>query len=192
MGPRPMGKVPDLRRLAGRVAPRSTVPWSWPWTFPGFCFLAAVVGGRAVYILLHARVAAAVAGVRRSARGPVSLWQAIAFGQLPGTTAGQQVGLTASSVTTTPPPGGTGQAVPSGGDTAALCTVPGSVAAPAAPGFCVLTAAEGGTVSIGAEVRAVGSGPGAGWNQTPAVLGCTARNRLGATGPWSGKSRGVN
>ena len=30
MGPQPMGKVPDLRRLAGRVAPRSTVPWSWP------------------------------------------------------------------------------------------------------------------------------------------------------------------
>jgi hypothetical protein len=186
-----MGKVPDLRRLAGRVAPRSTVPRSWPWTFQGFCFLAAVVGGRAVY-LLHARVAATVVGVRRSARGSVSLWQAITFGQLPGTTAGQQVSLTASSVTTTPPPGGTGQAVPFGGDTAALCTVPGSVAAPAAPGFCVLTAAEGGTITIGAEVRAVDSVPRVGWKQTPAVLGRTARNRLGATGPSSGKSRGGN
>jgi hypothetical protein len=51
MGPRPMGKVPDLRRLAGRVAPRSTVPWSWPWTFPRRCFLAAVAGGRAVCLL---------------------------------------------------------------------------------------------------------------------------------------------
>lgn len=77
MGLRPMGKVPDLRRLAGRVAPRSTVPRSWPWTFPGFSFLAAVVGV-----------------------------------------------------------------------------------------------------------------PRVGWNQTPAVLGRTARNRLGATGPSSGKSRG--
>jgi hypothetical protein len=190
MGLRPMGKVPDLRRLAGRVAPRSTVPRSWPWTFPGFCFLAAVVGDRAVYLLLYARVAAAVAEVRRSARGRASLWQAITFGQPPGTTAGRRVSWTASSVTTTPPAGGTGQAVPSGGDTAALCTVPGSVAAPAAPGFCVLTAAEGGTVSIGAEVRAVDSVPRAGWNQTPAVLGRTARNRLGATGPSSGKSRG--
>jgi hypothetical protein len=54
MGSRSMGKVPDLRRLAGRVAPRSTVPWSWPWAFPGLCFFAAVVGGRAVY-LLYAR-----------------------------------------------------------------------------------------------------------------------------------------
>jgi hypothetical protein len=99
MGPQPMGKVPDLRRLAGRVAPRSTVPWSWPWTFLGLCLLAAVVGGPAVD-LLHARVAAAVAGIRRSARGPASLWQEITFGQLPSTTAGQQVSLTASSVTT--------------------------------------------------------------------------------------------
>jgi hypothetical protein len=29
MGLQPMGKVPDLRRLAGRVASRSTVRWSW-------------------------------------------------------------------------------------------------------------------------------------------------------------------
>jgi hypothetical protein len=49
-----MGKVPDLRRLAGRVAPRSTAPW--PWTFLGLCLLAAVVGGPAVD-LLHAAVA---------------------------------------------------------------------------------------------------------------------------------------
>ena len=166
MGPQPMGKVPDLRRLAGRVAPRSTVPWSWPWTFLGLCLLAAVAGGPAVD-LLHARVAAAVAGIRRSARGPASLWQAVTFGQLPGTTAGQQVSLTASSVTITPPPVSTGRAVPFGGDTAAVCTVPGSIAAPAAPGFCVLTAAAGGTVSIGAEVRAVDSGPRAGWKETP-------------------------
>jgi hypothetical protein len=92
MGPQPMGKVPDLRRLAGRVAPRSTVPWSWPWTFPRRCFLAAVAGGRAV-CLLHARVVAVVAGVRRSARGPASLWQAITFGQ-PGGTARNRLGAT--------------------------------------------------------------------------------------------------
>ena len=116
MGPQPMGKVPDLRRLAGRVAPRSTVPWSWPWTFLGLCLRAAVVGGPAVD-LLHARVAAAVAGIRWPARGPASLWQAITFGQPPGTTAGQQVSLTASSVTTTSPSVSTGLAVPFGGDT---------------------------------------------------------------------------
>jgi hypothetical protein len=29
MGLQPVGKVPDLRRLAGRVASRSTVRWSW-------------------------------------------------------------------------------------------------------------------------------------------------------------------
>jgi hypothetical protein len=170
MGPQPMGKVPDLRRLAGRVAPRSTVPWSWLWTFLGLCLLAAVAGGPAVD-LLHARVAVAVAGIRRSARGPASLGQAIAFGQRRGTAAGQQVTWTASSVTTTPPPVGTRRAVSSGGDTAALCTVPGSAAAPAAPGFCGLTAAEGGTVSIGAEVRAVDSVPRAGRKQAPSRSG---------------------
>jgi hypothetical protein len=192
MGPQPMGKVPDLRRLAGGVAPRSTMPWSWLWAFLGLCLLAAVVGGPAVD-LLHARVAAAVAGIRRSARGPAGLWQAITFGQLPGTAAGQQVSLTASSATTTAsPPVATGLAVPFGGDTAARCTVPGSIAALAAPGFCVLTAAEGGMVSIGAEVRAADGVARAGWKRTPAVLGCTARNRLGATGPSFGKSWGVN
>jgi hypothetical protein len=110
MGPQPMGKVPDLRRLAGGVAPRSKVPWSWLWAFLELCLLAAVVGGPAVD-LLHARVAAAVAGIRRSARGPAGLWQTITFGQLPGTAVGQQVSLTASSVTTTTsPPVGTGLA----------------------------------------------------------------------------------
>jgi len=33
MGPQPMGKVPGLRRLAGRVASRSTVHWSSLCTF---------------------------------------------------------------------------------------------------------------------------------------------------------------
>jgi hypothetical protein len=168
------------------------VPWSWLWAFLELCLLAAVVGDPAVD-LLHARAAVAVAGIRRSARGPASLWQAITFGQLAGTAAGQQVSLTASSVTTTAsPPVGTGLAVPFGGDTAALCTVPGSIAAPAAPGFCVLTAAEGGTVGIGAEVRAADGVARAGWKQTPSRSRVYGQNRLGATGPSFGKSWGVN
>ena len=166
MGPQPMGKVPDLRRLAGRVAPRSTVPWSWPWTFLGLCLLAAVVGGRAVD-LLHARAAAGVAGVRRRARGRAGLWQAITFGRPPGAAAGRQVRLTGSPVTAASPPVGTGRAVPRCPGPAARCTVPGSVAAAAAPGLCVLTAAGGGTVGIGAGVGAVDGVPGAGGKQAP-------------------------
>ena len=45
MGPQPMGRVPHLRRLAGRVASRWNVRWAWLWTFLGFCLLAAVVVG---------------------------------------------------------------------------------------------------------------------------------------------------
>ena len=190
MGPQPMGKVPDLRRLAGRVAPRSTVRWSWPWTFLGLCLLAAVVGGPAVD-LLHAGVAAAAAGIRRSAPGAGQSLAGDHLRQPTGTTAGQQVSLTAPSVTVTSPTVGTGLAVPFGGDTAALCTVTGSVAARAALGLCVITAAEGGAAGIGAEVRAVDSVPRPTGKRHPAVLGCTARNRLGATGPSFGKSRGL-
>ena len=68
MGLPPMGKVPDLRRLAGRVASRSTVRWSWLRTFLGFCLLAAVVGGPTVG-LPHAQIAAAFAGIPRPAVG---------------------------------------------------------------------------------------------------------------------------
>jgi hypothetical protein len=55
MGLQPMGKVPDLRRLAGRAASRSTVHWSWLRTFLGFCLLAAVAGGPTVG-LPHAQI----------------------------------------------------------------------------------------------------------------------------------------
>ena len=143
MGSRPMGKVPDLRRLAGRVASRSTVRWPWLWTFLGFCLLAAVVGGPTVG-LPHAQVAAAVAEIPRSAREPASLPQAITFDQPPDTTVGQQVTLAASSVTTTPPPEGTGLPVSFRSDTPAMCTVSDSIATPTAPGFCVITATQGG------------------------------------------------
>jgi hypothetical protein len=57
VGLQPVGKVPDLRRLAGRVASCSTVRWSWLRTFLGFCLLAAVVGGPTVG-LRHAQIAA--------------------------------------------------------------------------------------------------------------------------------------
>jgi hypothetical protein len=143
MGSQPMGKVPDLRRLAGRVASRSTVRWPWLWTCLGFCLLASVVGGPAVG-LPHAQVAAAVAGISPSARGPTSLPQAIAFDQPPDTTVGQQIMLAASSVTTTSPPEGTGLPVSFRSDTPAMCTISGSIATPTAPGFCVITATQGG------------------------------------------------
>jgi hypothetical protein len=67
----PMGKVRYLSRLAGRVAARSTVRWSSLWIFLGICLLAAVVGDAAVG-LPPAQGAAAVAGMPRSAQGPVS------------------------------------------------------------------------------------------------------------------------
>src|SRR5215475_9678964 len=105
MGPHPMGTVPDLRRLAGRVAPRPAVHGSWLWAFLGSCLLAPVAGGSAVD-LLQAGAGAAVARIRRSAPGPASLPQAISFGQPPGM-ARQRVPWTASSVTTTSSPAGT-------------------------------------------------------------------------------------
>src|SRR5437016_6681447 len=107
MGSQPMGKLPDLRRLAGRVASRSIMRWSWLWPFLGFCLLAAVVGGPTVG-LPHAQAAAAAAEIPRSAQGPASLPQTITFDQPPDTTVGQPVTLTGSSVTTTSPPVGTG------------------------------------------------------------------------------------
>src|SRR5260370_8755660 len=58
MGLQPVGKVPDLRRLAGRAASRSTVHWSWLRIFLGFCLLPAVMGGLTVG-LPHAHIAAA-------------------------------------------------------------------------------------------------------------------------------------
>src|SRR6266567_7403405 len=143
MGSQPMGKVPDLRRLAGRVASRSTVRWSWLWPLLGFCLLAAMVGGPTVG-LLYAQAAAAAAEIPRSAQGPASLPQAITFDQPPDTTVAQPVTLTASSVTTTPPPVGTGLTVSFRSDTPAMCTVSGSIATPTAPGFCVITATQGG------------------------------------------------
>jgi hypothetical protein len=143
MGLQPMGKLPDLRRLAGRVASRSTVRWSWLRTFPGFCLLAAVVGGPTIG-LPHAQVAAAVGGIPRSAVGSAGLPQTITFDQPPDTTVGQPVTLTASSVTTTRPPAGIGLTVSFRSDTPGACTVSGSIATPTAPGFCVITATQGG------------------------------------------------
>ena len=117
MGLQPMGKVPDLRRLAGRVASRSTLRWSWLPMVLGFCLLAAVVGGPTVG-LPHAQVAAA-AEIPWSAVGPAGLPQTITFDQPPDTTVGQPVALTASSVTTTRPAVGTGLPVSFRSDTPA-------------------------------------------------------------------------
>jgi hypothetical protein len=143
MGLLPIRMLPDLRRLAGWVASRSTARWSWLRTFLGFCLLAAVVGGPTVR-LPHAQVAAAFAGIPRSAVGSARLPQTITFDQPPDTTVGQPVTLTASSVTSTRPPVGTGLPVSFRSDTPATCMVSGSIATPTAPGFCVITATQGG------------------------------------------------
>src|SRR6266567_3675505 len=144
MGSQPMGKVPDLRRLAGRVASRSTVRWSWLWPLLGFCLLAAMVGGPTVG-LLYAQAAAAAAEIPRSAQGPASLPQAITFDQPPDTTVAQPVTLTASSVTTTPPPVQTGLTVSFRSDTPDVCTVSGSTVTPTTADVCTITASQGGS-----------------------------------------------
>ena len=146
MSPRPMGKAPDLKRQTGRVASRLTVRRSWLWTFLACCLLA-VVGGPAIDL---PQAQAAAAGIARSAQGPASLGQAIIFDQPQDTTVGQQVTLTASSVTTTSPPAGTGLTVSFRSDTPAMCTVSGSIVTPMAPGFCVITALQGGDGTYGA------------------------------------------
>src|SRR6266567_1997477 len=109
MGSQPMGKVPDLRRLAGRVASRSTVRWSWLWPLLGFCLLAAMVGGPTVGLLYA---------------------QTITFAQPPAATVGQPVALTAASVTMTSPPVQTGLTVSFRSDTPDVCTVSGSTVTP--------------------------------------------------------------
>jgi hypothetical protein len=143
MGLQPTGRVPGLRRIAERVVFRSIMRWFWRWIFLGFCLLAAVAGGSTVD-LPHAQVAAAAAGISRSAQGPAGLPQTITFDQPPDTTVGRPVTLTASSVTTTSPPAGTGLLVSFRSDTPATCTVSGSIATPTAAGFCVITATQGG------------------------------------------------
>ena len=143
MDPQPMGKVRNLKRLAGRVACRSTVRWSRLWAFLGFCLLTAVVCGPAVD-LPRAQGAGAVAGSLPSARAPARIPQRITFDQPSDTAVGQPVRLTASSVTTTTPAEGTGLLVSFRSDTSDLCTVSGTTVTPTAPGFCVITATQGG------------------------------------------------
>src|SRR5260370_6382686 len=143
MGRQPVGKVPDLRGLAGRVASRSPVRWSWRRTFLAFCLLAAVVGGPTVG-LPHGQIVAALAGIPRPAVGSARPPMTVPYNLPPDTTVGQPVTVTASSVTTTRPPAGTGLPVSFRSDTPATCTVSGPIATPTAPGFCVVTATQGG------------------------------------------------
>ena len=140
MGLQRMGKEPELRRLAGRVASRSTSRWSWLRTSMGFCLLAVVVGGPTVG-LPHTQVAAAI---NRLAARAADIPQTITFNQPPDTTVGRPITLTASSVTTTPPSAGTGLTVSFGSNTPATCTVSGFIATPTAAGFCAITATQSG------------------------------------------------
>ena len=149
MGLQPMGKVPDLRRLAGRVASRSTVRWSWLRMVLGFCVFAAVAGGPVVG-LPHAPVAAAVAGIPRSAVGPAGLPQTITFDQPQDTTVGQPVTLSAASVTATSPSRPTGLTVSFRSDTPGACAVSGFTVTPATADVCTITASQGGSARYAA------------------------------------------
>jgi len=144
MNPQPMGKVRDRSRLAGRVATRSTVRWSSLWKFLGICLLTAVVGGPAVG-LPHARGAAAVGGMPRpvQAQGPALLPQRITFGQPKDSAVGQSVRLLAS----TDADARENLVVSFRSDTPDLCTVSGDTVTPTAPGFCIITATQGGDAS---------------------------------------------
>ena len=144
MGLQSTGRVPHLRRLAGRVASRWNVRWAWLWTFLGFCLLAAVVVGGVTVDLPHPQVAAAVAKIPRSAEGPAGLPQQIIFDQPNDTAVGRQVTLTAWSATTTSPPERIDLTVLFRSDTPEVCTVSGSIVTPNAPGFCIITATQGG------------------------------------------------
>ena len=139
MDPQPMSKVRDLSRLAGRVAARSTVRWSSLWKFLGICLLAAVVGGPAVS-LPRAQGAAAVARMPRLAQGSALLPQRITFDPPQAVAVGQPVRLSAS----TDADANENLVVSFRSDTPDLCTVSDATVTPTAPGFCVITATQGG------------------------------------------------
>ncbi|HET9079574.1 MAG TPA: hypothetical protein VFO01_03535 [Trebonia sp.] len=139
MDPQPMGKVRDLSRPAVRVAARSTVRWSSVRKFLGICLLAAVVGGPAVG-LPHAQGAAAAAAMPRPAQGQQLLPQKITFDQPSDTAVGQPARLSAS----TDADPNENLVVSFRSDTPDLCTVSGVTVTPTAPGFCVITATQGG------------------------------------------------
>jgi hypothetical protein len=142
MGLQPMGKVRDLTRLTGRVSSRSAVRWSRLRAFLGCCLPAALVAAPAVD-LPRAQVATAAAEIPPPG-GPTGLPRAITFGQPSDAAVGRPVTLNASSVTTTTPSEGTGPLVSFRSDTPDVCTVSGTTATPTAPGFCVITATQGG------------------------------------------------
>jgi hypothetical protein len=140
MEPQPMGKVRDLSRLAGRVAVRSARRWSSLWKFLGICLLAAVMGGPAAG-LPHAQGAAAAARMPLPAQGSALLPQKITFDQPSDTAVGEPVRLSAAT-------DASGSLVVSfRSDTPDLCTVSGATVTPTAPGFCVITATQGGDAS---------------------------------------------
>jgi hypothetical protein len=135
MDPQPMGKVRDPSRLAGRVAARSTMRWSRLWTVPGICLL--------LLLLLLAAVVSgpAAAGMPRPAQGLALLPQRITFDQPSDTVTGRPVTLSAST-------DANGSLVVSfRSDTPGVCSVSGITATPTAPGFCVITATQGGDAS---------------------------------------------
>ena len=144
MDSQPMCKVRNLRRVAGRVASRSTVRWSRLRAFLGFCLLLAAVVCGPVVDLPHAQGAAAVARTLPSAQAPARIPQRITFDQPSDTAVGQPVRLTASSVTTTTPAEGTGLLVSFRSDTPDVCTVSSNSATATVPGFCVITASQRG------------------------------------------------
>ena len=97
--------VPDLRRLAGRVASRWNVRWAWLWTFLGFCLLAAMVVGGVTADLSPPPVAAAAAKIPRPVKGPAGLPQRSSSTSRTSRWSASR-SIDRRSVTTTPPPEG--------------------------------------------------------------------------------------
>jgi hypothetical protein len=139
MDPQPMGKVRCLSRLARRVAARSIVRWSSLGIFLGICLLAAVVGGPAVG-LPPAHGATTVAGMPLPAQGPALFPQRITFDPPRVAAVGQPVRLSAS----TDADANENLVVSFRSDTPELCMVSGVTVTPTAPGFCAITATQGG------------------------------------------------
>jgi len=136
----PLGKVPDLTGLIGKVALGLAGRRSWLWRFLGICLLAAVVGSPARWAAGVGQETSPSAKVQNTwltahvstvAQAPTA--PTITFDQPPDVTVGTPVPLTAS---VSPP----GLPVLFRPDTPSVCTVAGSTVTTVAAGTCTITA----------------------------------------------------
>ena len=140
----PLGKVPDLTGLIGKVALGLAGRRSWLWRFLGICLLAAVVGSPARWAAGVGQETSPSAKVQNTwltahvstvAQAPTA--PTITFDQPPDVTVGTPVPLTAS---VSPP----GLPVLFRPDTPSVCTVAGSTVTTVAVGTCTITALQHG------------------------------------------------